>query len=87
MLLRSCIIVLLMVSAYVDAKTIVPAASEGMVLIPAGTYIPLYKTGEDAGRVAVEAFYIDTHPVTNGAYLAFVMANPKWRLSTQGDLI
>ena len=52
-------------------------AAEGMVQIPAGDYRPQY--GSEPGAVAVDAFELDVHPVSNGEYLAFVMAHPKWR--------
>jgi len=32
------------------------------------------------------AVRLSDEEVANGAYLAFVMANPKWRLSTQGEV-
>jgi sulfatase modifying factor 1 len=53
----------------------------GMVVIPAGTYIPLLRTTRDAPQVAVAAFLLDECPVTNAEFLAFVTANPKWRRS------
>ena len=57
------------------------SAADDMILIPAGIYTPLYNNKGDSGRVEVSAFYIDTYPVTNAEYLAFVTANPKWRRS------
>jgi formylglycine-generating enzyme required for sulfatase activity len=52
-----------------------------MVLIPAGSYKPLYRTAAQAGSVPMAAFYLDVRPVTNGEFLAFVRANPAWRRS------
>jgi sulfatase modifying factor 1 len=49
-----------------------------MVLIPAGTYEPLYK---NEGERKVAAFFLDETPVTNAEYLEFVRANPRWRRS------
>jgi formylglycine-generating enzyme required for sulfatase activity len=52
-----------------------------MVRIPAGVYAPLLRTTQEAAEVAVPAFLLDERPVTNGDFLAFVAANPKWRRS------
>jgi sulfatase modifying factor 1 len=59
-----------------------------MVPIPAGGYLPLYrqpsaKGEKDAGprRRVVAAFDMDTYPVTNAEYLAFVHQHPQWRKS------
>ncbi len=62
-----------------------PPAPEGMVLIPAGEF----KMGsEDAEArpneqpihtVHVDAFYMDTHEVTNLDFKKFVLANPQWQ--------
>ncbi|MYC74602.1 formylglycine-generating enzyme family protein [Candidatus Poribacteria bacterium] len=56
---------------------------EGMVLIPAGEF----EMGSDDGAanarpvhtVYVDAFYMDTHEITNAQYKAFVDANPQWQ--------
>ena len=56
---------------------------EGMVLIPAGEF----KMGNDNGAanerpvhtVYVDAFYMDTHEITNAQYKVFVDANPEWQ--------
>lgn len=53
----------------------------GMKLIPAGTYTPLLRDQADPEKVPVAAFWLDERPVTNGEFLAFVQANPKWRRS------
>jgi sulfatase modifying factor 1 len=55
----------------------------GMVLIPAGTYEPLYK---NEGERKLPAFLLDETPVTNAEYLRFVEANPRWRRSQALDL-
>ena len=52
-----------------------------MVLIPAGTYVPLIRTIKDAAQINVAAFRLDERPVTNAEFLAFVTANPKWQRS------
>ena len=53
----------------------------GMVLIPTGVYHPLFKFKTDAAEVPVKAFYLDAVPVSNGDFLEFVRANPRWQRS------
>jgi formylglycine-generating enzyme required for sulfatase activity len=53
----------------------------GMCVIPAGTYVPLQRSDRDPAEVPVAAFLLDTYPVTNADYLAFVTAHPAWRRS------
>ncbi|RKU18628.1 hypothetical protein C6500_12500 [Candidatus Poribacteria bacterium] len=56
---------------------------EGMVLIPAGEFEMGSNNGAANERpvhtVYVDAFYMDTHEVTNAHYKAFVEANPEWQ--------
>lgn len=62
-----------------------------LVRVPAGRYQPLYKrpakdslgtaTNRPSPPVAVRAFRIGVHAVTNTEYLAFVTAHPEWRRS------
>lgn len=58
---------------------------EGMVLIPAGKFqmgsIDADADGDEkpVHTVYVDAFYMDTHEVTNAAYKAFVDANSQWQ--------
>ena len=54
---------------------------DGMVLIPAGEYLPLIRSKDEPERVAVAAFRLDVRPVTNAEFLAFVRAHPQWRRS------
>jgi formylglycine-generating enzyme len=63
------------------AAVATPAAPAGMVLVPAGMYEPILRGKDDPDRVAVPAFRLDTRPVTNAEFLAFVRANPKWQRS------
>ena len=44
-------------------------APEGMVLIPAGSYRPLFRSEKDPKTSEVAAFYLDAKPVTNGEFL------------------
>ncbi|MCC7008458.1 MAG: formylglycine-generating enzyme family protein [Acidobacteria bacterium] len=76
-----------------DAAVSKPPA--GMVTVPAGSYVPLYRpptspTAAGPGRAGaatpavpvsrrVEAFQMDVFPVTNGEYLEFVRQHPEWR--------
>jgi formylglycine-generating enzyme required for sulfatase activity len=53
----------------------------GMVLVPAGRYTPLFRAEKDPKDIPVPAFFLEVLPVTNGDYLEFVRANPKWRRS------
>jgi formylglycine-generating enzyme len=52
-----------------------------MALVPAGRYTPLFRSEKEPKEVAVPAFYLDVFPVTNGDFLEFVRAIPKWRRS------
>lgn len=58
----------------------------GMALIPAGIYTPLLRDKNDADQIPVAAFWLDERPVTNGEFLAFVRAHPKWRRSRVSPL-
>ncbi len=61
-------------------------APVGMQTIPAGVYVPLQRSTKDPEQVSVAAFRLDTAPVTNADFLAFVTANPKWRRSAVSRL-
>lgn len=52
-----------------------------MVLIPAGSYAPVIRGKEDPDSVTVAPFQLDARPVTNGEFLDFVRANPRWQRS------
>ena len=78
------------------ACAVAPAAAEpiegwnpapaGMVLIPAGEYIPLLRGRDDPDRLPVAAFLLDARPVTNAEFLAFARDNPRWRRSQVSPL-
>ncbi len=63
------------------------AAPEGMVLIPAGEFemgsndADSYPDEQPVHTVYVDAFYMDTHEVTNAEFKRFVLANPQWQKS------
>jgi formylglycine-generating enzyme required for sulfatase activity len=56
-------------------------AEPGMAGIPESVYRPLFRGEKDAKEVPVAAFQLDERPVTNGEFLEFVRANPKWQRS------
>ncbi len=49
-----------------------------MVLVDGGEYMPLYKSNVEVDAIAVESFWMDSRPVTNGEFLEFVRTNPQW---------
>ncbi|NBR08641.1 MAG: formylglycine-generating enzyme family protein [Opitutaceae bacterium] len=54
---------------------------QGSVLIPAGFYEPLIRSPKDLAKKPVAAFWLDEQPITNGQFLAFVRAHPRWQRS------
>lgn len=56
-------------------------APAGMALVRAGFYKPLFRTATGPDEIPVRSFYLDVCPVTKGAFLEFVRANPEWRRS------
>ena len=56
-----------------------------MVSVPAGAYVPFSRGVKDPARVPVAAYLLDELPVTNGEFLEFVRATPKWRRSQVGS--
>lgn len=57
------------------------AAEPDMALIPAANYRPLFRGEKEAKEIAIAAFLLDQRAVTNGEFLEFVRANPKWQRS------
>jgi sulfatase modifying factor 1 len=53
----------------------------GMALVPAGRYVPLFRSENEPKDVSVPAFLLDEYPVSNAEFLEFVRANPRWRRS------
>ena len=66
------------------ARTTDDAAA--LVLVPAGRYQPLLQRRGDTPTLAVDAYRLARHPVTNAEFLAFVQAHPKWRRSQVSSL-
>ena len=70
-----------------------PQAPAGMALIPAGTFQMGSNDAEATGderpvhTVHVDAFYMDTHEVTNAEYQSFVLANPQWQKTRIPDAL
>lgn len=70
-------------------------AGTGMVRVPAGSYVPLYREPTDTQtppdspptRRRVAAFDMDIYPVTNAQFLAFVHQHPEWRRSQAKALL
>ena len=58
-----------------------PETPAGMVVVPAGDYRPLFVLPNEPKTVPVARFALDKFPVTNGEFLEFVRANPRWRRS------
>lgn len=54
------------------------AAASRMVMVPAGSYRPLY-AATGASRTSVGAFALDRDPVTADEFLDFVSRHPEWR--------
>ena len=66
------------------AETPLPSTIQGMVLIPAGEF-QMGSNDKDASddeqpahTVYLDAFYMDTNPVTNAEFKKFLNANPDW---------
>ena len=87
--IRQCLLTTCAALALASATLASPGGATtpaGMVVIPAGDYVPLIRTAKDVPRVAVAAFLLDAQAVTNAEFLAFVTANPKWRRSAVSGL-
>ncbi len=56
-------------------------AEPGMLAVPVGVYRPLFRGAKDVPEIPVAAFLLEARPVTNGEFLAFIAANPKWERS------
>jgi formylglycine-generating enzyme len=74
-------VVALVVLLVAVVPTFAQAPPPGMALIPTGVYHPLFRSESDPKEVRVKSFYLDIFPVTNGAFLEFVRANPRWQRS------
>ncbi len=66
------------VGAAQSAAPATTARSTPMRRVPASRIVPFYGA-VDGAAVSVAAFDMDTRPVTNAQFLAFVRASPRWR--------
>lgn len=55
--------------------------SGAMAQVPADVYKPAFRSPTDPDQIQVPAFQLDTLPVSNADFLAFVTAQPQWRRS------
>jgi formylglycine-generating enzyme required for sulfatase activity len=73
--------------AAIGAMLLAPAHSnagavpDGMALVAGGVYKPDFRADSDPAAIVVDEFYLDILPVTNGDFLEFVNANPRWQRS------
>jgi formylglycine-generating enzyme len=81
-----------MAMALAAAVSAVPAGpGKAMAVIPAGAYAPFQREEDATGNakpesINVSIFRLDSEPVTNGEFLDFVTAHPKWRKSAVSPL-
>ena len=78
--LGAALAVLLMATAAARAGAL-PDPTAEMAAIPDGIYRPLFVAPAESNAVPVKGFLLDRLPVTNGDYLQFVCANPRWQRS------
>ncbi|MDD5138756.1 MAG: formylglycine-generating enzyme family protein [Verrucomicrobiales bacterium] len=79
---RSPSSILQLLSSLLTAFTV--AATEtppDMACVSNGVFRPLFRSQSDLKEVPVKSFYLDVVPVTNGKFLEFVRANPRWQRS------
>ena len=55
-----------------------PAAAGDWVRLPGGEFQSVLRYEDTGGKVVVAPFELQTRPVTNAEYAAFVKANPDW---------
>ena len=48
------------------------------LLIPAGSFTPLFGAGKEQTAVGVASFHLDSHPVTVADFQKFLAAQPQW---------
>lgn len=83
MKLRVCILMLVVTGRIVSGAeaTATSEAPAGMAVVPAGEHRPLFALPNEPKTLPVARFGLDKLPVTNGDFLDFVRANPRWRRS------
>ncbi len=72
-----------LLSAFLMAFTLSAAAEipPDMVCVSNGLFRPLFRSLTDAKEIPVKSFWLDVEPVTNGKFLEFVRAHPRWQRS------
>lgn len=73
-------------SATAEVAPLPAPAAAALVAVPAGTYAPLLRQRDEPAEIFVPPFLLETRPVTNAEFLAFVAAHPRWRRSRVGPL-
>lgn len=53
----------------------------GMAQVPGGVFHPFFTGANEPKQVPLKAFSLDIVPVSNGDFLGFVRANPRWQRS------
>ncbi|MBI1177276.1 SUMF1/EgtB/PvdO family nonheme iron enzyme [bacterium] len=73
--------VMLLIASHISWGATEGSCPTNMVQVPAGAYQPLFRAAGDPETRQVDSFRMDPSPVTNGQFLEFVRANPRWRRS------
>lgn len=68
-------------SLFAFLLTVLTVSGGEMAAIPEAKYRPLFRGEKDPKEITLAAFEMDRDPVTNGEFLEFVRANPKWQRS------
>ena len=68
----------LCIGMFMFSKCIYADDQSDMVLIPDGSYTPLFKEKGLAKQIAVKSYYLDRYPVTNRQFLVFTDHHQKW---------
>lgn len=63
------------------ALAVLPLQAASRALVPAGEYTPAIRGVQEPEKEPVAAFEMDTRPVTNADFLAFLRAHPEWQRS------
>lgn len=66
-------------NALAGPGTVQAPTGQAMARVEGGIYRPVFPPSPAEKEMRVEPFLLDTLPVTNGEFLAFVTKNPKWR--------
>jgi formylglycine-generating enzyme required for sulfatase activity len=75
------VVILTIHAAFGAELSLSTAVSADMVTLPDGVHRPLFVGPGELNTVPVKRFRLDRLPVTNGDFLDFIRANPRWRRS------